>query len=404
MKIKDRDKDKIKDITDVDFIYQKKTFSISYNPEEKLKETLKKFINQINKKFELNDFDFFYEGIKIDDYSKFLKDIIKKTKNIYVERKSRIIKCPQCDCNESIIDLSNYQIAFYGCKYNHNNQIYLLNEYNDSQKVDFSKITCSKNGCQVTMSYDNFDNCLTCTNLTGNTQNLCSKHSSKIEHDETHFTVSYEDKNYYCIDHFKNFKNYCFSCNKNLCDSCLNDHQGNDHLVKSFEYLAKKLPDIEKDLQKIKQKINDLGYIIESIKKSLDGALGMYDNYYKIAKDINEKYKLYNKDLKNYRILRNLLNLNKSNKDILKYLEEKIFQEKDINNKINILINKYKEDREKYSKGRPNADISIKSGEDEYNEWEKENVINGTKTNSTPPDKPQTKENGKNKKNGSKHP
>jgi hypothetical protein len=368
-----------------------------------LEETFKKFINQINKKFILNEFDFFYEGVKIDDYSKMLKDIIKKTKNISVEKKLRIVKCPLCDCNESIIDLSNYEIAFYGCKYSHNNHIYLLNEYNDSQKVDFSKIICSKNGCQETMSYDNFDNCLTCTNLTDSTQNFCSKHSSKKEHNETHKTVRYEDKNYYCADHFHKFNNYCFTCNKNLCDFCLNDHQGKNHLIKSYDYLASKLPDIKNDLIKIKHKINDLEYIIESIKKSLDGALGMYNNYYQIANDINEKYELYNTDVKNYRILRNLLNLNKSNKEILKFLEDEIIKEKDLNKKIEKLINIYKEDRKKYNNSRANVDISLKCGEEEYNEWEKENVINGTNTNSTPSNKP--KANGKDKKNqSSKHP
>jgi hypothetical protein len=167
--------------------------------------------------------------------------------------------------------------------------------------------------------------------------------------------------------------------------------------------LASKLPDIKNDLIKIKHKINDLEYIIESIKKSLDGALGMYNNYYQIANDINEKYELYNTDVKNYRILRNLLNLNKSNKEILKFLEDEIIKEKDLNKKIEKLINIYKEDRKKYNNSRANVDISLKCGEEEYNEWEKENVINGTNTNSTPSNKP--KANGKDKKNqSSKHP
>ena len=38
--------------------------------------------------------------------------------------------------------------------------------------------------------------------------------------------------------------------------------------------------------------------------------------YYEIAKDIIEKYELYNTNLKNHRILKSIENLNKSNQNI----------------------------------------------------------------------------------------
>jgi len=136
--------------------------------------------------------------------------------------------------------------------------------------------------------------------------------------------------------------------------------------------LAPNLAEIKRDLNIIKQKINDLVIFIDNIKNSLDGAFEMYNNYYKIANDITEKYELYIKDLKNYRILRNFLNLKISNNQIIKDLDE-IFDNNDLGFQCNKLINTYQEDRGKYNKTQ---EMNLeKHGIEDYKEWKEQNVL-----------------------------
>ena len=189
---------------------------------------------------------------------------------------------------------------FYGCKYNHIT-CRLLDEYIESQKVDFSQYKCSENGCRESMdSFQNFYKCLTCTRLIKHSYYLCDKHSSWKVHDDTHMIVRFEDKCYFCEEHFDKFIEYCFKCNKNLCPRCLSDHEKENHLVRRYEFLSPNLIDIKENLKKIKEKIYHLKCIIDGIKRDLDGALKIYENYYKISNDIIEKYELFNKYLKNY--------------------------------------------------------------------------------------------------------
>jgi hypothetical protein len=385
MEEKDNDKDKVKELSNLDFIYQAKTITIPCSGEEKLKEIFQRFVDEINQKkgkYIINEFAFLYEGKKLNDDSKMIKDIIiQNKKNIIVKRKLRIIKCPLCFCNDSIINLNDYHISFYDCKYDHKNRIYLLNEYDKSQEVDFSQISCSKSDCKATMSNDNNDDfykCLTCTKKIGNTLYFCSKHISKEEH-KTHKKVRYDDKNYYCEKHFSKFIEYCFSCTENLCQDCSKDHQvkNKNHQIISYDSLAPNIDNIRNDLKNIKKKMDKLEIFINNIKNSLDGAFKLYDNYYKIANDITEKYELYMKDLKNYRILRNFLNLKISNRNIIGDLD-KILSADGLGNKSIILINKYKEERGKYN-NTPNLNLE-KHGKDDYDEWIKENAIKNNQT------------------------
>ena len=374
-------------MTDIDevsvtFFSQRKTIIIKCNVEEHLKEIFTKFVSKINPNYILNEFEFFYEGNKLDDYSASLKNIIisgYKDINISAERKLRIIKCPNCICNDCIINVHNYQIIFYGCKYNHISYK-LLNDYDDSQRANFAQIVCNKNGCHESMSsgFQDFYQCLTCTKLMNHTYYLCNKHSSEKEHDKSHVKVRYDDKNYYCETHFKKFIEYCFKCKKNLCHDCLSDHKdAGEHIVRSYESLAPNLEDVNGKLNQIKAIIGNLRCIIDSIKERLDGALKIYENYYKIAKDITEKYEFYNKELKNYRILRSFLNLKKTNKIVIKDLNE-IFKNKEekLIDRIDKLINIYQRDREIYNNARTQENFCDKSGKEEYKEWEEEKAIN----------------------------
>ena len=73
----------------------------------------------------------------------------------------------------------------------------------------------------------------------------------------------------------------------------------------------------------------------------------IFEKYYEIGQDIIEKYELFNKDLKNHRVIQSLKNLNDSNEKVMKTLNE-IINNNNLKNKINILINIYEDDRKIY--------------------------------------------------------
>lgn len=77
--------------------------------------------------------------------------------------------------------------------------------------------------------------------------------------------------------------------------------------------------------------------------------------------------------MKNYRILRNFLNLKISNNQIIKDLNE-IFDNNDLGFQCNKLINTYQEDRGKYYKTQ---EMNLENhGIEDYNEWKELNVLN----------------------------
>ena len=71
---------------------------------------------------------------------------------------------------------------------------------------------------------------------------------------------------------------------------------------------------LKASLNKLKDHIETLDEVIDNIKYHLDGTKRIYERYYNISLDILKKYETFNKNLKNYRILRTIRNLTFSNK------------------------------------------------------------------------------------------
>jgi len=358
---------------EVTFFYERKTIEIPCKVDEKMTNIFQKFINKLNSSSTVNDFDFFYEEKKLDNNTKILKDILKKNREIaiFVEKKSRIIKCPKCICNDSIISIDNYHLTFSGCKYNHTVNR-LFNEYKESQKIDLSQIVCSKSGCTKNQRDDpqDFYKCLTCTKSLHHTKYYCNKHS--LEHDKSHIKIKYDEKNYYCEKYFHKFIKYCFTCKRNLCHDCLDEHK--EHETIDYNTISPNIKEIKEDISKIKGKINDLRHIIEDIKESLDGSMKIFEKYCEIANDIIEKYELFNKKSKNYRILKSIYNLKNSNKKIIEDLET-IIKGSNLKNKINTLIDIYQSDRNNYREGSYNI-IKKEDNDKGLMEWVKQKKSN----------------------------
>ena len=101
--------------------------------------------------------------------------------------------------------------------------------------------------------------------------------------------------------------------------------------------MSPNLEGLKKSLVEIEKNIDNLKVAIEGIKSYLDGSLNIFTQYYKITKDIISKYELFNQDLKNYRILKTLRNLEFSNKQILGDLNG-IIKERNMKTKANLII------------------------------------------------------------------
>jgi hypothetical protein len=332
------------------FSYEKRTIQIMCTPKEEMLKVFEKFASKLQ--MNINDFEFFYEGNKINKNLTILELINnddKKEVVITVEKKIKIMKCPQCICNDCIITIDNYKINFSNCKYKHN--IYkIFDEYKETQKIDHSKIICGDNKCGVNQKDcpSDFYKCLKCTQLVNRPRYLCDKCNAK--HDGRHKRIKYDEKNYYCEEHFEPFTSYCLNCKKDLCNKCQKDQAHTEHNIKPYKSMNPEINKIKTNLGKIKDKINDLQCIIDNMKDLLDGTMKILEQYCEIEQDIIEKYELYNEKLKNYRVLKSLNNLNVSNKKIMDDLI-KIINEKDLQKQINILIDIYEGDRKNYKEG-----------------------------------------------------
>jgi len=356
----------------VTFTYLNRSFQTKCKENDGMDEMFEKFVKELNDGSEKEHYIYYYENNKLGHEStiknnKYLSH--KNELNISVQKKLRIIKCPKCKCNDCIINLNNYIASFYGCKNNHSDsQVY--DQYINSQKIDSDEIRCNEPNCQNTQqNYSNgFYKCLDCTELTGHSKYYCKDHYD--QHDkEGHKIVKYDKKNYFCEKHFNEFTKYCFTDNQNLCEKCENEHK-NHKIAKYHDMISNKEKEKLKESLKIMEKnVSNLKTIIDDIKYRLDGTLRIFKRYLYIANDIIGKYELFNKELKNHRILKSLWNLKFSNNSMNDNLT-KIIKEKNLIQKVNKIIDIY-EQKEKNYKDNKNEIFDYKKGDNEW--WEEIN-------------------------------
>ena len=370
------------------FMYAARSFEITCTSKEKLNEMFQKFINIFNHDSNIHDYNFYYEGKKIDpnNYEKPIEgfeDFIKKEYLVItVQKNIKVIQCPKCNYGDCVVSLINYKTTFYNCEHKHL-EISSYDNYFYDQIYYPAKIICSGNNCNKNAEMDpKFLLCLTCSKLLGRTKSICSECIEKHKHeykDSNHFIINYEDKNYYCKEHCKKMENYCFDCKKNLCNGCVEEHlkdkEKKEHKIKSIDLLIpdeEELKDLKDRLEEIKKNIEYLKIVIDDIVYSLKASKRIYENYYKIAKYIITKYETFNKGkeaFKNFTIFKCLRNLKNSNKEILEDLK-KIIDEKDNNmDKAKSLIQTYSEKKKIYYKNEKN--VKDLNTEDDA-EWYKE--------------------------------
>ena len=264
----------------VTFFYLHKVIEIFCKSNEEMDKMFGKFVNKLGDGSEIEHYIYYYDGKKLGHGStiekdKYLKTNLSKNINIEVHKKLRIIKCPNCRCNDCIINLNNYTASYYGCKYEHSSS-YIYEKYINIQRIEDSDIRCFEHECNNNQKNYNSGiyKCLTCTALVKESQYFCKEH---IASHDGHIKVKYDKKNYYCEKHFKEFIKYCFTHHKNLCEDCEKEHKGDN--IADYNLMTADVDELKDSLAEMEKNINNLRFVINNIKIRLDDTL-------KIFKDI----------------------------------------------------------------------------------------------------------------------
>ena len=189
----------------IEFNYNSKKTIIQCTSKDKIKDIFKKFSTKIEK--DLNSLVFLYGGKAINE-ELILEDLLNnydkenETINIIVADingpgpdknpiiKSKEIICPICK-DIAKIDIIDYKI-YIECKNGHNTNNIFLDKYEETQKIDQSKIICDS--CKENNMSNTYNNeFYICTNCNMSLCPLCLDIHKKQEHN----VIKYEQKNFY---------------------------------------------------------------------------------------------------------------------------------------------------------------------------------------------------------------
>ena len=348
------------------FSFNGKNIEIECKKEEKLKDALSKLYSR-NKEINPNNILLLYNGSTISNYDLTFNELansdnkeIKKMNILMIEMntttiikdgksfiKSKEIICPQCHDN-CRISFKDYSINLYECKNRHETNNIPFELFEDTQKIDESKIichACSKNN--KNKSYNKkFYFCLTCK------KNICPL--CKEIHNKSHVIINYEDRFYICERHNIFYNSYSDDSKINLCMKCQKEKRFKN--IINYNNILPNIAKIETQIKYIKGRIIEF---IEKIKKFeiilnkiLKNAKLFYDIIYQIYTNYDSKKNNYqnlknmNEIINNMTILNDLNNIISNNNIINNF--ENIFNiyNQILNNKIttkNIIANKPKE-------------------------------------------------------------
>ena len=252
--------------------------------------------------------------------------------------KSKEIICPKC-YEICLIKIKDYKIKLYDCKNLHVTKDILLDEFENTQKINISKIICNScNKNNKSKTYNNkFYKCLTCK------QNLCPE--CKLKHDKSHENniIDYDNKNYICNIHNDFYNSYCDECNKNLCMLCQNEHDDGHNMIEYRKVIEDK-EKIKKELDEFNKNIDKLNDEIKGIIQKLNKIISNMKIYYEINKNILEnKFANYEK---NYEMLKNI-------KEIKNNIKESdinnVIKENNLELKLKKLIEIYEKMKNEYT-------------------------------------------------------
>jgi len=207
------------------FNYKGSKAGIQCNIQDKIKDIFKKFVDKSG--LDISKAYLLYNGNKInnnqnlneiineeDKKRNIMEILVNDNKGSIKEKKMKTeIVCPKC--NENIlIKIDEYKISLVDCKNSHEINNILLNEIENVEKIDSSKIICDicKKNSMSDVYKNEFYRCNFCK------INLCplckSKHiindndlDKNNNNNNYHNIINYNDKNYICEKHDMNLKN-----------------------------------------------------------------------------------------------------------------------------------------------------------------------------------------------------
>ena len=307
-------------MAEVKFIYKTQNYIIQCQKKEVFKNICQKFANKAN--VNLSSAYFLYDSTLINlqlTFEQIVKGGDKKdnkmtvlvelnedgnyqNKNVTI---SKEIICPTCKEN-CLINFKDYKIDL-NCKNKHEFHSILLNQYNNCQSVDLSKIICED--CKANNKSNVFENkfylCISCK------KNICPLCKSK--HNKNHDIIDYEQKDYTCIIHNEKFSSYCKNCKLNLCIECESAHKDKNNIVFYRDILPEK-DKIISQMSELRVKIDQYKKEIDKLKNGLDNIINNYELYYLICDNL---MKIYQKKNRNYQVLYNLKEISNNNINIL---------------------------------------------------------------------------------------
>ena len=242
--------------------------------------------------------------------------------------KSKYIICPKCHEN-AFLEIKNFKISIINCKNGHRTENLDIKEFENTQKIDISKIKCDY--CQNT-KFEAIDNKFFVCNSCG--KNLCPK--CKDKHEQTHKIQIYEEKQFYCIEHNDLLINYCPKCKKDLCSLCKTEHLNHKIIDYSNEIQNVNISKNE-DLKDILDSFDKFKNIIKYMIEQLNNLNTNLDKYFEIYNDI---FSNYNQNKMNYYLVQNLITMKKFNDNFLGNVSE-IIEDNNLKSQFKSIINLY---------------------------------------------------------------
>ena len=322
------------------------------NPKKAMSNVIDLFKDKVKSEIELKDYLFYYKKKEIDPKLTVSQYQNAKTIiNISVRKKSKIVKCPQCVANTCFLEIENFGLHFHGCPNNHD-IIKTFSQYKESQKLNFEEIICDKNG-ETRDEVKEMYKCLTCSSKNKASYYVCNNclNSHISKGDQNHKPINYDLKNYFCLDNCA-FSSYCEKCKIDLCLFCETQHQNHKEKIIKYDDITHKIEKRKDELKEIKKKIEDSEASILQLLKVIENAYKILINYHAICKDIIDKYEAYNIKSRNYHIIKNIDSLEKSNKEVIEYLNCLITEDnskKSYYDKCKLLIDIYYKERKNYA-------------------------------------------------------
>ena len=328
-------------MSQVEFNYKGIITTLLCSEKDKMEEICKNFA--IKSSIDFKKLCFLYLGNQIDLQLTFEETINKENKekksisilvkdinSIGINKNRSIIKskfpiCPECKENIKF-DVDDDKKISLECKNGHSIKL-LIKEYENSQKIDISKIKC--NECTNTKFNASNNEMYICNNCDIKLCPLC-----KNKHNRNHNIINFELKDSICRKHNKIYISYCNKCKLNMCFNCQKEHESHDissflDILSNKDELLNNLNDFRKVMNIFDKDIEDIINKLKNVKKNVKM---LYNIYYNMINNYEEKYR-------NYEILASLYSIN--NNKIIRYIKE-IISMNNIHNKFENIINIYK--------------------------------------------------------------